>query len=303
VARCLSFHASYRCRSSGACCSAGWTIPFTEGELAAVRRLPLARAAFVPLSDGAAAARRDADGRCTFLEGDTQLCEIHRVGGHASLPLTCRMFPRLVLHDARGTFVSLSHFCPTAASLLFEPGPPPTIVDAPASLIDVGALDGLDAREVWPPLLRPGMLSDLDSFAAWERLGVELLTRDGVSPRDSLAALDAVTRRIARWSPGASPLPAEVRDAFASAAPRTSELQRHDVAVKRWLAARLFGSWIAYQGESLRTLVRYLHACLDTFLLEMARDGHPLEAIRRSDRLIVHEASSQSLATLLNDRS
>ena len=35
--RCLSFHAAYRCRHAGACCRAGWTIPFAEAE-AAVRR-------------------------------------------------------------------------------------------------------------------------------------------------------------------------------------------------------------------------------------------------------------------------
>jgi len=71
------------------------------------------------------------------------------------------MFPRIVLHDARGTFISLSHFCPTAASLLFESTGEAVIVQAPAALSDIGELDGLDARHVWPPLLRPNMLMDL----------------------------------------------------------------------------------------------------------------------------------------------
>jgi len=199
--------------------------------------------------------------------------------------------------------VTLSHFCPTAAAMLFEPGPPAAIVDAPAALTGIEPLDGLDAREVWPPLLRPGMLSDLESYDAWERLGVEILTREGVAPRESLAALDAATARIAQWSPGGAPLLHEVHDAFAALAPPTADVDRAGVAVKRWLAARLFGSWIAYQGEGLRTVVRYLRACLDAFHLELARDADPLEAIRRSDRLIVHEASSQNLATLLNDCS
>ena len=68
------------------------------------------------------------------------------------------MFPRVVLHDGRGTFISLSHFCPTAAATAVRAGdswPLAGIVDAPPALADVGALDGLDARDAWPPLLRP----------------------------------------------------------------------------------------------------------------------------------------------------
>ena len=44
----------------------------------------------------------------------------------------------MVLHDPRGTFISLSHFCPTAAGMLFDDGPPVAIVDAPAALAGVG---------------------------------------------------------------------------------------------------------------------------------------------------------------------
>jgi hypothetical protein len=73
--------------------------------------------------------------------------------------------------------------------------------------------------------------------------------------------------------------------------------------VKRWLAARLFGAWIAYQGNGLRTILRYLHACHDVFTIELARDRDALQAFRRSDHLIVHESSSQQLANLLNDRT
>jgi Fe-S-cluster containining protein len=300
MTKCLSFHARYKCQSSGACCSTGWTIPFTDKEFRHVKRLPLSPGvSFQSLSDGTRLAGVRKDGTCTFLEDGTHLCEIHRVGGHASLPLTCRMFPRLVLHDSRGTFISLSHFCPTAAAMLFEPGPV-GIVDAPSTLTSVGPLDGLDARKVWPPLLRPGMLMDLESYDTWERLAIEVLTRDGISSRDSLDALDAATTGIARWSPGSTPLGHAVLDTFATVAPPTAVLEDHDPAVKRWLAARLFGSWIAYQGDGLATIVRYLYACLDTFTIELVRDRNPLEAIRRSDRLIVHESSSQKLATLLN---
>ncbi|HTM25044.1 MAG TPA: YkgJ family cysteine cluster protein [Vicinamibacterales bacterium] len=285
--RCLSFHAPYRCRHAGACCRAGWTIAFDPVEYARARRLAGTRGTFVRLRDGGATAARQDDGICTFFDTDSGLCGIHRAGGHAALPLACRMFPRSVLHDPRGTFVSLSHFCPTAAALLFEPGPPAAIVDAPAALADVGPLDGLDAREAWPPLLRPGVLMDVESYGAWERQGIDLLTRDGVPARDSLAALEDVTTRIARWSPG-EPLGRVVHDAFERAAPGAAALASHDAAVKRWLAARLFACWVAYQGHGLAAIVGHLRKCLTIFTLELARDDNPLEAIRRSDLQIMH---------------
>ena len=303
MAKCLSFHAAYACRQSGACCSAGWTIPFDRQELDATRALALTTGT-IRLSAHGGVAAIAGDGRCSFLESDSDrhTCAIHRAGGHAALPLTCRMFPRQVLHDSRGTFISLSHFCPTALAMLFDDEHPVAIVDAPAPLAGEDALDGLDARDVWPPVLRPGVLMDLDSYAQWERRAVELLTREGVAPRVSLASLARATENIQRWSPAEEmPLAHVVRDAFGTLPPPpTAVLAPHDRAIKRWLAARLFGCWIAYQGNALDTVVRYLQACHDVFLVELARDGDPREAIRRSDRLIVHESSSQQIATLLN---
>jgi len=164
-----------------------------------------------------------------------------------------------------------SHFCPTAAALLFEAGdlwPAVGIVDAPPALTGVGPLDGLDARSVWPPLLRPGVLMDLESYDAWERLGVELLMREGVAPDVSLDALASTTNRITAWSPGGpAPLLHAVRDAFGMLSPPpTAVLDVDRSALKRWLAARLFGNWIAYQGNGLQAIVgpparlpRHLH--------------------------------------------
>lgn len=272
----------------------------------AVHRLPLTLGS-IEVSPAGGFAQQHQNGRCTFLHGEAEYeysCEIHRVGGHAALPLTCRMFPRQVLHDQRGTFISLSHFCPTAAALLFaDEDVPAGIVDAGASLAGDEALDGLNARDVWPPVLKPGVMMDLDSYAAWERSAVELLTRSGVAPLVAIRSLADVSSRIAEWTPSAgTPLEHAVRDAFGMLPPPpTAALDPRDRAVKRWLAARLFGTWIAYQGNALATIVRYLRACYDVFVVELARDGNPLQAIRRSDHLIVHESSSQQLATLLND--
>ena len=232
-------------------------------------------------------AAKSPSGACVFFDREN-LCAIQRVGGHEALPVSCRMFPRSILMDARGTFLSLSHFCPTAAGLLFADGPPAAIVEAPGSLLDVGPLDGLDAREAWPPPLRRGVLMDLRSYDAWERLGVELLTREGIAPDVALAALDRVSARIATWTAGAGPLADRVDDAFAAAAPPAAALDRDDVAVKRWLAARLFACWLASQKDGLAAIVAYLHACFRLFAEERARGENALEAIRRTDLRVMH---------------
>jgi len=270
-----------------------------------VRALPLTRGE-IDVSERGAFARLHEGRRCSFLQSDhgVHACEIHNTAGHAALPITCRMFPRQVLHDPRGTFISLSHYCPTAAGMLFDDDGPVGIVDAPASLTGDGVLDGLDARDVWPPVLRPGVMMDLESYTAWEQRAIELLTRSGIAPRVALRALSDVTARIAQWTPSEGlPLEHAVLDAFGMLAPPpTAELAPEDPAVKRWLAARLFGTWLAYQGNALGTIVRYLHACHDVFSVELARDRNPREAIRRCDQLIVHESSSQQLAILLNSK-
>ena len=237
--------------------------------------------------DGATIAAKSDSGVCAFFDS-ANLCAIQSVGGHDALPLSCRMFPRSVLMDSRGTFVSLSHFCPTAAALLYEPGPPAAIIAAPPSLVDVGPLDGLDARGAWPPLLRPGVLMDLDSYDDWERRGVELLTREGVAPDAALGALEQVSARIAVWTPGDGSLAHRVQDVFATAAPPTAELGPDDVAVKRWLAARVFACWLAYQKDGLRAIVAYLQSCFRMFAEERARDDNTREAIRRTDLRVMH---------------
>jgi Fe-S-cluster containining protein len=305
VIKCLSFHAGYRCRHSGACCRTDWDLPFDTTDRERIEQLGLATAGDFREGDSISFARRRPDGACVFLasapEGD--ICTIHRAAGHDVLPVTCRMFPRIALHDARGTMLTLSHYCPTAASLLFEYDGPTEIVEAAPSLTGVGPLDGLDAREVLPPLLRDGVLMDLESFAEWERWAIGALTMPDADPRDAVARVEAVTAEIATWSPGEIPLLDAVRAAtrtVRAAAQKGTTASGYPLFLQRWLAAHLFGNWIAYQGCGIRTIVRYLRACLDVFTIELARDGDPLEAIRRSDFLIVHQTDSQQLAAALD---
>src|SRR5688572_25581781 len=139
---CLQMHAGYGCRHVGACCSANWMIPAEPHVLRIVRSSGIlgggSASLFVlePGADDPVVARRD-DGTCVFFErnGD-RLCTIHRIAGAAALPSACRHFPREVLRDRRGTFISLSHFCPTAARLLLDANGSDAlhVITAPASL-------------------------------------------------------------------------------------------------------------------------------------------------------------------------
>ena len=243
--------------------------------------------------------------------------------------------------------MSLSHFCPTAAALLFDATGPDAVVEAPTSLVDDQHLDGLDATETWSPLLRPGVLMDIDSYAAWERC-VQLACSctdercrgrrwhgSTERPQSSPGGRQTPIAPLLHWTTAAfddtmnlptigslpdgaqfvavcgvvAPAmsrPASVEDLSQKLTAVVDALQRHSQAVNRWLAARLFGTWIAYQGSGLLTIARYLHAALDVLTVEIARvpgridRGAVLESIRRTDYLLVHLADSQQIARLLS---
>ena len=125
-------------------------------------------------------------------------------------------------------------------------------------------------------------------FRSWEHFGVELLTREGVAPHAALVALERVAARIASWTVEEGPLPGYVCDAFRATAPHRGVVAPNDVAVKRWLAARLFACWIAYQKDGIAEIARYLGSCMETFAEELGRDDYALEAIRRADLRIIH---------------
>ena len=80
--------------------------------------------------------------------------------------------------------------------------------------------------------------------------------------------------------------------------------------IGRWLAAKAFASWLALQGDGLRTTVRGLALALGVLRAEAARgcreSGRGLdralleEALRRADLLLVHLADPQALARRLS---
>lgn len=350
---CLSLHAGYRCRHAGVCCRT-WSVPVEPQVMQVVSARGLRRAGtagplFIPDAGGSGwRTARDAAGRCVFFdEARGRLCVIHAAAGPGALPSACRHFPRVVLRDPRGTFVSLSHVCPTAASLLPDAGSL-EVVEAPPSLALDEPVEGLDAREALPPLLRPGLLTDVEGYDAWERAALAILGRDDVTWVQALEWIDAATADVRRWRPGGISLAARVEAAFRSAGPsaarsglagqaRAIERIRAiggrgiaadfapvpdfesrwadlvspafatlDRTMKNYLAARLFGNWIAWQGQGLRSVVEWLRTCAAVVRYHAVRrrlekdaasaPDDPLEPFRRTDLLLLHALDTQAFA-------
>jgi len=360
----LSMHADYKCRHSGACCTADWDVPVElplyrslDEALGSGRVAPPGQAdqhspALVvedDLPDGAAAmVARTASGDCVFYHRHSGLCAIHRDLGEPMLPATCRDFPRLAVRDARGTFISLTHYCPTAAASLFREDVPIEIVESPPAFPDA-AYEGLVVTdEDWPPLLRPGVLADADSYGAWERHMVARCAEPRLSPESVIATLArdagivqsvapvtayAITNAIAQLPRGgaAGAVPAALDSSLADYAeamqavpddwrpePDTRDLaaayvrdvrprwNAWNAPLKRYLAAKAFASWTAYQGHGFLTIVRGLEAALALVRVEATRQcrdaGRPLdaallrEAFRQADFLLNHLAAGDELA-------
>jgi hypothetical protein len=131
----------------------------------------------------------------------------------------------------------------------------------------------------------------VESYGAWERRAVSLLTRDTSTPADALAQLRDVTDAIASWAPGSGSLQDVVHAAFdRHAAASSSGCGDADGAIKRWLAARLFGTWTAYQRDGLTAIVDHLRSCFDTLTRARGETSDAREAIRQSDLAILHRA-------------
>ncbi len=166
----LGFHAGYRCRHAGVCCTSGWTIPVE----APLYRTLQSRVAWghLRLDDGSrapelvrarrraaawrarSAARHNRRLVCFLRAAARQPLRDPAADGARPLPSACRHFPRVVVLDPRGTFITLSHVCPTAARMLIAGGPADVVTDA-IGFDEHAVWEGLDARDALPPLLRP----------------------------------------------------------------------------------------------------------------------------------------------------
>ena len=276
----LNFHLDYACRHSGACCSAGWPIPVESDRVAQLQQIT-SRAEW--LMRGAGSSDDDAgtlavnpDGRCVF-HGDRG-CGVYR-----ARPSSCAHFPYVCLIDQRGVHVTLSHYCPTAASTLFADQRPIEIVEGPPPPTGLAVPEGLDARESLPPLASPNRLMSFDDFTAWEKNAVSnvsaRLALDVAWP-EAPRTLDHVCRRL-------------VAPAWPAFAP----------VITRYLAAKAFASWAAYlDDDGLGAVLQGVERARVVLQVEAARRcaeadrmlNAPLlkAAIRQSDLRLVHDHAS-----------
>jgi Fe-S-cluster containining protein len=327
----LNFHVTYACRDSGACCSSGWPIPVEVVKKAGIESAISART--IPLrvepwliEDGGLPedfagllALRD-NGHCVFFEADGPGCAIH-----STKPAACVHFPYVCLIDPRGIRVTLSHYCPTAVSMLFEHHGPIEVVEGPSPVGDLNILEGLDARESLPPTFaeastfakasadktvgKPGgpekspRLMSWDEFSAWEREQIAGARID-VLQADDVAFFDHARAAVPppySWAPA----PAELDGAWWSLV--APAWPKFDEVLQRYAAAKIFASWAAYQDEGLAAITRVARIAAAVVRIEAARQclqtGQPLDpylmaqAIRQSDLLLVHYADPERLAS------
>jgi hypothetical protein len=336
----LSIHADYRCRHSGACCTLHWDVPMSlpvyrslEEAVATGRLKTSSEAAgldpFVidpglPQEDAAIFERTDS-GACVFFDRGSRLCLVHRDLGESALATTCRTFPRLAVEDARGTFITLSHFCPTAAAQLFRDDVPLEVVESPPAF-PAADYDGLAVTgDDLPPLLRPDVLMDADGYTAWERHMVAVCAATPCA-ESAIATLVRDASVLRAWTGGGTPLAAAVEALPAghvrAAPPATLEesLRLHAEAMtcvpdelrpepddagldqayemfvhaawpafarplRYYVAAKAFASWTAYQGRGVASIVRGLEAALALVRVEASRQCRDAGAALDAERM------------------
>ena len=255
-----------------------------------------------------------ADGGCVFHED--RRCSIQVKGGESALPTGCRHYPRILRIEPHIVHLSLSHYCPTAAALLVS-DQGVTVVRAERPLALAEPIEGLDARDALPPLLRPDLLMDLDAYADWERSAVALFSTHpaGEALRHLAASTDALRGSPAvssRWASRGVKIAHSLNrglvtwDAIPDLDSRWEPVAdaRSERVLANYLAARAFGNWIAYQGRGLRTIVAWLHACYDvarTLACRATADRavtitDVIEAIRQTDYVMLHTIDTQQFA-------
>jgi Fe-S-cluster containining protein len=310
----LNFHVPYACRDSGICCTSGWPIPVERSSVALIedtiarKVIPLRVEPWL-VAEGDAPddvagmlAVRD-NGHCVFFEAGERGCAIHSVK-----PAGCVHFPYVCLIDQRGVHVTLSHYCPTAAALLFESNDPIAIVDGPAPVAG-DSIEGLDARDSLPPVLPggSGRLMSFDELDAWQRDQVAG-AKIGDFQSDDIARFDRARAAVpAPWSWAEAPPKAE-SVWWSLVAPRWHFFSD---ALTRYAAAKAFASWSLYLGDGIEAAIENARIAAAVLRVEAARQcgwsGRQLdrelltEAIRQSDLLLVHYADPQRL-TASTDR-
>ena len=272
----LNFHVNYACRHSGACCSACWPIPVERHRVMQIQQVSNHADWLVPTTG----APDDIAGRLAF--GPAGHCVFHGDPGcevYSMRPASCAHFPYVCLIDQRGVHVTLSHYCPTAASMLFDHDGPTAIVAGRSPVPEFDPREGLDARDALPPLASPSRLMSFDDFASWEENTVRTVGAH-MAPRvawpEATQDLEDICGRL-------------VAPAW----------QAFEPVIARYLAAKAFASWAAYlNDDGTAAVLCGVEAARAVLQVEAARQcaradrilDAPLlkEAIRQSDLLLVH---------------
>lgn len=327
--RVLSLHAAYRCQHTGRCCTSNWPIPIEPEPLlrldqavatGALRPASHTVGPWAPVPDGPALLGRDHD-RCVFHDTHPSGgCRIQRTLGHEALPLSCRQFPRHVVTDPRGVSVTLSHYCPTARTMLDRAQGPTTIARHARGFPAHGEYAGLDAASALPPLLHPQCLLDWEAWWQIEDRAVRLVDEH---PSTALPRLALAVEHLRTWRPGTALLRDVVHRAFDLAGvaivsdwvPATDLVAAHladalesvpaewraeaerALAVRaapptlpvigRFLAAHVFANWTVHTGRGLRTWYRSIEAA--GCLLHLTHDPGMVDLVLR------HLAGSSAL--------
>jgi Fe-S-cluster containining protein len=210
--------------------------------------------------------------------------------------------------DARGTLPPLLH-----AGMLADP--------EGYAAWEAGAVGLFDRDDLTASQALATLRTIARTLEAWRPGGISLA--DGVARAfETTAAADAEENldedlqrvRLVRSAVPAgltAPPPVErdlFRDRWAHTAPIVSGFDR---TVRAYLAARLFGNWVAYHGRGLRSVVEYLDTCHAVLKVEAARHSacssmsSPWQtviepAIRSADLLLMHLADTKELASRLS---
>jgi Fe-S-cluster containining protein len=297
----LNFHVHYSCRHSGACCSSGWPIPVERERVIAIQSL---------LSNAGDAWLLPATGAPDAVAGTLAMqatghCVFHGSGGcgvYAARPVSCAHFPYVCLIDQRGVHVTLSHYCPTAAAMLFEEHGPTAIVEGPPPVTGLEIPEGLDARDALPPLESPNRLMTFEAVTAWERQAVATRWSEMPEPEDRLELFDRARAAVPQpleWS--AAPDDVD-RGRVKLVAPSIGQFAR---VIDRYLSAKAFASWALYAEDGTAAVLRSVETARAVLEVEAvracARAGRRLdaplltEAIRQSDLLLMHYADRERL--------
>ncbi|HEX6163340.1 MAG TPA: YkgJ family cysteine cluster protein [Vicinamibacterales bacterium] len=304
----LNFHLPYACRHSGICCTSGWPIPVEHSRVAAIDRrignvIPvrvepwLKTAADLPADVAGTLALRE-NAHCVFFEAGGSGCAIHDVK-----PASCAHFPFVCLFDQRGVHVTLSHYCPTAASMLFEHSGPIEIVEGPSPLPQIELLEGLDASEALPPLMpgAAGRLMSFDQLDTWQH-DVVARARVGELQADDVDAFNRARAAVPAplsWPGAPDQLEAIWYSQVAPAWPHFEDV------LTRYGAAKAFASWSLYLGDGVaaaESAAQMSHAVLRIECARQCRTfGRPLDrellsnAIQQADLLLLHYGDPERL--------